>query len=140
MGLDMYLEVKRAKGPEGQTGLTGACGGLFGLAPASDNEEVGYWRKFYELDNFISNLQHRESEDNAEAVELTTAQLFAIMQYCVEKANDFVKGEDITEYEANGDLLDYEYTVAQWTDAANTFGKALQMALNGDTVYYRNWY
>ena len=140
MGLDMYLEVKRVKETGKPKGLTGACGGLFGIAPASENEEVGYWRKFYDLDRYISELQERTEDDNCEAIELDAAQLIDIANYCAAMARDFVAENAVDDWVADDEGTWYEQRVMEWVDAATTFTQAAMDAMNGDVFYYRNWY
>lgn len=53
MGLDQYLRAKTTK--REYKGATGACSGLFGIAPADNGMvEIGYWRKAYDQDKLIS--------------------------------------------------------------------------------------
>lgn len=52
MGLDQYLYIKR-KNKTDYKPATGFCGGMFGLAPDLGGEEIGYWRKDYEVDKVI---------------------------------------------------------------------------------------
>lgn len=65
MGLDMYLDAKTKLSGFGKNESTGACGGLFPIAPKMKEErvEIGYWRKAYEVCDTILWRVGNQSED-----------------------------------------------------------------------------
>lgn len=60
MGLDQYLLAKvsnKEKLAQLKTEATGACGGLFPLTIKTNGKaELGYWRKWYQFDNYMWDL------------------------------------------------------------------------------------
>lgn len=117
MGLDMYLEAKYKN--QKDSGLRGACGGLFPVAPNSDYEEIGYWRKFYELSEFLWKKLDITDDLNCEHIEMSEQDLLDVIDFCNNKLN-----ED----------SEWEYTL-------DVFEKALNLMRNEDaTIYYLEWY
>lgn len=135
MGLDMYLTVQRKKGLTKEPGVRGACGGLFGIAPKTegDHEEVGYWRKAYELDDIISRVQGRTDDDNAVELPLSVAQVEAIIKEIEWNISEVE--EDTSDYCSSGwDLEDMRHSLAVFTQALS------DATINGDEFFYMNWY
>ena len=117
MGLDMYLEAKY-KGQK-DSGLRGACGGLFPLAPKSDNEEIGYWRKNYDLSDFLWKQLDITEDMNCESIEMSEQDLLDVINFCEGKLK---KNQE------------WQYTL-------DVFNKALNLMRNEDaTIYYLEWY
>ena len=93
MGLDMYLTVKtKTKGD----GLRGAAGGLIGICPSTeqtdDSIEVGYWRKQYELDDYLIDLlRYREPYDdgyNCVPLEMDEHELNEVIDYLTQMIDE----------------------------------------------------
>lgn len=131
MGLDMYLKTNARTGNKY---ATGACGGLFPLAPAMDKEEteIGYWRKNYKLDDYILNLLNTEDVDpNCVDFEVSEEDCQSII--------DFAKEEQAI-LEEGGDDENGWYCVDDWKYTVKTFKKALRLIQQGFTVKYMCWY
>ena len=122
MGLDMYLLIKRKHGMQGNSGVRGACGGLFNVAPVTEeaHEEFAYWRKRYKLDRLICEIQNRTDDDNAKELPLTDINIL-----------DIIHGIDDLEYY---DEDDREADKEIFLDALSAYYK------NGDEIFYMNWY
>ena len=70
MGLDQYLKAKTNSVKHKPS--TGACGGLFPLAP-SDNgtTEIGYWRKAYDVSDYLRQVLEIYDDFNLEDKEIS---------------------------------------------------------------------
>ena len=138
MGLDMYLTVQRKKGLTKEAGVRGACGGLFNIAPETedDHEEVGYWRKVYALDDIISNVQGRTDDDNAVELPLSISQIEAIINEIKWNIDETeAETEEDESYWVNGwDLEKMNYSLEVFTQALS------DAKTNGDKFFYMNWY
>ena len=120
MGLDMYLEAKYKE--QKNTGLTGACSGLIPLAPKTENEEIGYWRKKYELSKFLWQQLGITDDDNCVPFEISEQDLLDVINFCEEKIKQ-------NPFDDN------------WKYSLNTFDNALNLMREKDaTIYYREWY
>ena len=117
---------------------TGACGGLFPLAPTNklDEEElteIGYWRKNYKLQDFLfDEIIDCEGEDP----NLTK---FLLNEDQIKRLVKFAKGEK-RYIEETGDDDDGWYDVGQWEYTIKTFNKALRLNRQGNDIYYECWY
>ena len=134
MGLDMYLYTSnQAKKKQS----TGACGGLFPLAPANEHEgvelqEMGYWRKNYKLNEYIVNdVVVCDEEPNLIKFPLSVDDLENIRQ--------FAKSEKLY-LEEGGDDENGWYTIEEWEYTIKTFNKAIRQAKQGFNIYYECWY
>lgn len=117
MGLDMYLEAKYKK--QKNSGLRGACSGLFPIAPKSDCEEIGYWRKNYELSDFLWEQLDITNDMNCESIEMSEQDLLDVINFC------------------EGELKKNP----EWQYTLNVFNKALNLMRSEDaTIYYLEWY
>ena len=136
MGLDMYLFVKRPH--ETGKGLsTGACGGLFGIVPdIGDGTEIGYWRKFYELDSFLG---HSEDE-----FELTREEVENALEFVQDHLVAFDEGKDLDWdefYDTYGFEPADEWDRYKWEDSVGIFENALKLMDTEDAkVFYCRWY
>ena len=136
MGLDQYLIIKPGKKQEGGSEtLTGACGGLFPLAPRREDGEIeaGYWRKAYNFDDFmwdeVIKPEVEEIEDvNLERYELSKDQVKMIL----ETAKAMVAEDDFT----------YDWDREDWEHTVEVFEPVLTlMDLDPDAkVYYMIWF
>ena len=139
MGLDMYLRAKTTK--RDYTGATGACGGLFTMAPEDNGMvEIGYWRKAYDqqalftevissFDSGHDNCVHFKVEKNEieEIIETAKAILAEV------------------EFDEDGSDPTSEYYTAfsqdKWIDTVEYFTEALKI-LEEDPeaeIYYCQW-
>lgn len=178
MGLDMYLKVKHKPQNEleaiataiedKKTTLTGACGGLFSIAPDDNGcEEIGYWRKAYDqrdiiLDNIASYGDREDGEDNCvdfyispEEVDKILAEAKAMVSK-IEKdyamlpqEEKFFIDEDGKKYENS--IEDYSElcsstgtfcSYTKWKDTVEFFTKARKIYLNEPEaeIYFEQWY
>lgn len=128
MGLDMYLSVKTNDKNKvvGKTDHTGACGGLmpFTIANKNGEQEIGYWRKQYRLADRLTMMLYGDDDegDNLVPKEMTIEDIKDIIEFAKEQ---------LKEDAYNSNVWDYTIKV---------FKKALQLAKQGDTVIYEQWY
>lgn len=142
MGLDMYLSVKtKTKG----NGLRGAAGGLIGICPSTeetdDSIEVGYWRKFYELDDYLIDLlSYREPNDveyNCVPLEMDQSELNEVIDYLTQMIDE----KDL--YMRNSWGWDSREEYEEYLEESiGMFRKALSyLTTDPDArVYYMRWY
>jgi len=140
VGLDQYL-VAKFKDARETNNLTGACGGLFPLAPKSDKTEIGYWRKFYKLDEIIRD-QKEISEDewdklNCEDIPLTLEDCTWLKDYASEEILALREWWNDEEPDQNNDdYWDYQ----EWSATLDIFEKAIKLIKDeGAQVYYKYW-
>ena len=133
MGLDQYLIIKPSKKKEGGSAtLTGACGGLFGLAPKREDGEIeaGYWRKAYSFDDYMWNevIETEDEDTNLTRYELSKDQVKMVL----ETAKALV---------AEGDFIDDDEE-EDWKHTVEVFEPVLTlMELDpGAKVYYMIWF
>ena len=125
MGLDMYLEAKR-KNPA-KVGLTGACGGLIPLAPKSDNEEIGYWRKNYSLSEFLWEELGITDNDNCVPFEMSEPQIKDAIEFC----------ENCIRKNPCPNWIDKR----EWEQSLGVFKNALELVQKEQAqIFYREWY
>ena len=139
MGLDQYL-IAKIKGAE-TNNLTGACGGLFPLAPTSDKTEIGYWRKFYKLEELIMECKNMSREKyeqkNCKDIPLSEKDCKFIKSYAEEEMyelEDWWHG-DIEKLLDSDDGWDY----GNWNKTVQIMKKAIELISNGAKVYYKYW-
>ena len=127
MGLDQYLKAKTNSVKHKPS--TGACGGLFPLAP-SDNgtTEIGYWRKAYDVSDYLRQVLERYDDVNLEDKEISYNKVVEIIDY----ANE--------QLERN--KFENEYERADWQDVVTAFTKAKEILENDPVaeIYYMEWY
>ena len=145
MGLDQYLLAKMKTKKNKTEDLTGACGGLFGFAPKNANgmQEIGYWRKFYKLDDLIAELFLDKDPDgdywsmNCKDIPLDEDDLIHIRCYAEEEIdmiNEQYEGEEVPEYSE-----DY-YQKINWEKTRDVFAKAFELVkTKGAKIYYKYW-
>ena len=141
MGLDQYI-VAKVKGKKETGGLTGACGGLFPMAPKSDKTEIGYWRKFYKLDELIMELKGFDYDEweemNCEDVRLYKKDCQHFLDYAKEEVaeiEDWYDG-DLDKIYDSDDGWDYQH----WKDTEEFFQEALNLITEEHaTIYYKYW-
>lgn len=133
MGLDQYLIIKPSRKQEGGSDtLTGACGGLFPLAPKREDGEIeaGYWRKAYSFDDYMwEEVIKPEKEDvNLERYELSKDQVKKVL----ETAKAMV---------AESEFVD-DWEEDDWRHTVEVFEPVLTlMDLDPDAkVYYMIWH
>lgn len=125
MGLDMYLEANYEK--MSFEGLRGACGGLMPWAPKSKNEEIGYWRKNYELSSFMRELLELTEDDNCVPKEMSIQDLEEALLF----AEDCVKCNPCPNW-----INDIE-----WNETVDIFENAISLIKKENAkIYYREWY
>lgn len=128
MGLDMYLLAKHSRIKK--TGTTGACGGLFPMTIATENNtmEIGYWRKNYRLDEKLTNMLFDNcEEDNCVKKEMCKGQILEIIDYAKWQLEE-------KDYE------DGWYCDDDWKYTIKTFKDALTRINRGEQIYYEKWY
>lgn len=133
MGLDQYL---RTNAPTGQEHATGACGGLFPLAPkmGEDQREIGYWRKNYRLNEYLLEelgLGNDYEDVNCEDLPMTEDQIEDVISYAKGRKELLEEGYDCDD--GWYDISDWEYTM-------KTFKKALKLKQQGYDIIYSIWY
>lgn len=133
MGLDQYLRTNARKGNEY---ATGACGGLFPLAPkmSEGQREIGYWRKNYKLNDYLLNelgLGDEYEDVNCEDLPMSENQ--------IEMAIGFAKIEK-EMLEEDKTLDDGWYNVSDWEYTIKTFKEALKLKQQGYDIIYSIWY
>ena len=133
MGLDQYLRTNAKKGNEY---ATGACGGLFPIAPkmSEEQQEIGYWRKNYKLNNYLLNeLGLGDEYEDVNCVDLP------MTEDQIKMAIDFAKIEKEI-LEEGGDSDDGRYNVSVWEYTMKTFKEALKLKQQGYDIIYSIWY
>lgn len=141
MGLDQYL-VAKFKDVKETNNLTGACGGLFPMAPKSDKTEIGYWRKFYKLDDLIREEKQftddEWDEKNCEDIRLTKADCKYIQSYAEEEVyalEEWYEG-NMGRLENSEDFWDYQ----DWETTIDIMKKAIKMIEEDKAkIYYKYW-
>jgi len=140
MGLDMYLRAKTTKRPYG--GATGACGGLFNLAPEDDGmTEIGYWRKAYDQQALICDTikSYTPADDNCVDFIITPKEIDVILT----KANKALKSIEFDEEGGKADSDSYTWNSKnKWEDTIKFFEEAKKI-LEEDPeaeIYYCQWY
>lgn len=127
MGLDQYLRAK-TKTVE-QKSATGACGGLFPIAPANNGTtEIGYWRKAYAVSDYLRNVLDVDDTFNLEDKEISYEQVIDILTY----AQHVVAEKDFSD----------AYEESDWLDTVDFFTIAKEILENDpDTqIYYMEWF
>ena len=128
MGLDMYL-LSKGKGFK-KSGTTGACGGLFPMTIATDDNtiEIGYWRKNYKLDEYLTDMLFGCGEEDNCVKKLMDAEQ-------IQKVINFAKDElEFKDYE------DGWYDDDEWKRTITIFKDALKRFNRGEHIYYEKWY
>ena len=70
MGLDQYLRAKTKSVK--QKSSRGACDGLFPIAPANKGTtEIGYWRKAYDVSDYLRQVLEIYDDFNLEDKEIS---------------------------------------------------------------------
>ena len=147
MGLDMYLTIKKPN--HTGEGLRGACGGMFGIRPSTeetnDSIEVGYWRKFYGLDEFlVSYLGHLVPEGANSGFNCVPLPIsIDDMDYIIERLEFFISEhiylDTIFYDEEDADTSEY----LDYLGAALESFKTARRYLEEDseaTAYYMCWF
>lgn len=138
MGLDMYLNAKSKRLKSKETSHTGACGGLFPLAPKKEAEEVeiGYWRKAYDVQELIMEYVElgESGDDNCVPFPLgktTVEDILAIAKENFEEYKDFADEESEEGWKAY-----------QWGKTVEIFTRAVEIyAADPDAeITYLQWY
>lgn len=129
MGLDMYL-FKKSKLADTSKGATGACGGLFPIAPATYGkmEEIGYWRKAYSVCDYILMLLDTPYLDvNCKNLRVKKAYCEEILQ----KAKRKLEEEDFQD----------DWEKENWKDTITIFKRALEaIEKEKAQIYFHIWY
>ena len=139
IGLDQYL-VADIHSKE-TNNLTGACGGLFPMAPKSDKTEVGYWRKHYALDRLVKEIKDFSDDEwdtmNCKDVMLTEKNCRSILSYAQEEMQEMESWYDdnIEELMDSNDGWDY----SKWSKTVEIMEKALRLIELGGKIYYKYW-
>ena len=145
MGLDQYLLAKFKEGKKVETdNLTGACGGLFGIAPRSDKTEIGYWRKFYKLDGLVEEYYEENLAEGQEGYETMNCKDIELSKKFCQEMMDYAKEEiaEIIEWhdgEPEEDNEDY-WNLRDWESTAEIFEKAIKLIDEEDAkIFYKYW-
>ena len=84
MGLDQYLRAKTKSVK--QKSSRGACDGLFPIAPANKGTtEIGYWRKAYDVSDYLRQVLEISDDFNLEDKEISYNKVVEIIDYANEK-------------------------------------------------------
>lgn len=149
MGLDMYL-MKRSELIRDENGEY--------VKP--DDIEVGYFRKFNALHNYITTVLTDHAGTNCEEINLSTEQLTDILETLEKAAAILEKGvydaeansydedtcEQIEEFFAPTSGFFFGSTeIDDWfrddvNDAIPVIRSVLDMSKNGDKIYYYSWW
>ena len=127
MGLDQYLKA-RTKTVEHKS-CRGACGGLFPIAPKDNGAtEIGYWRKAYDVSDYLRQVLELYDDFNLEDKEISYNKVVEIIDY----ANE--------QLERN--KFESEYERVDWQDVVTAFTKAKEILENDPDaeIYYMEWY
>ena len=126
MGLDQYLLLKRPNKKE--KSVLGIMDGWFPLGIKSDKQQIGYWRKAYEVSDLILNIVDWDSNEdhNCKDLPLTKENIMTIITYAKKELNNYPDNED-------EDIWRYTLT---------TFKKALNIISTEPdcTIYYKEWF
>lgn len=133
MGLDMYLRART--NVREYKGATGACNGLFGIAPEDDDMvEIGYWRKAYDQRKLIE----KYGEETEYGIYLSLDNVKNIL----DDAKNILKTHTFNEF---GDDIsiqsDTYYCEEKWKDTIKFFEEA-EKIYNEDPnakIYYLAW-
>lgn len=127
MGLDQYLRA-RTKLVE-QKSSRGACDGVFPIGPANrGTTEIGYWRKAYDVSDYLRQVLEIYDDFNLEDKEISYNKVVEIIDYANEKLER--------------DKFESEYERADWQDVITAFTMA-KWILEKDPdaqIYYMEWY
>ena len=127
MGLDQYLKAKTNSVKHKPS--TGACGGLFPIAPKDNGtSEIGYWRKAYAVSSYLRNTLEIDDDFNLEYKEISYEKVLEIIEYAKNLLNE--------------NAFEYEYEKRDWQDVVTAFTKA-KWFLDNDSnaqIYYMEWY
>jgi len=127
MGLDQYLRAKTKSVK--QKSSRGACDGLFPLAPKDNGKtEIGYWRKAYDVSDYLRQVLEIYDDFNLEDKEISYNKVVEIIDYANEKL------------ERN--KFDSEYEKADWQNVVSAFTTAKRILENDPDaqIYYMEWY
>ena len=127
MGLDQYLRAKPKSVK--QKSSRGACDGLFPIAPANKGTtEIGYWRKAYDVSDYLRQVLEIYDDFNLEDKEISYNKVVEIIDYANEKL------------ERN--KFDSEYEKADWQNVVSAFTTAKRILENDPDaqIYYMEWY
>lgn len=127
MGLDQYLRAKTKSVK--QKSSRGACDGLFPIAPANKGTtEIGYWRKAYDVSDYLRQVLEIYDDFNLEDKEISYNKVVEIIDYANEKLER--------------DKFDSEYEKADWQNVVSAFTKAKRILDNDPDaqIYYMEWY
>lgn len=127
MGLDQYLRAKTKSVK--QISSRGACDGLFPLAPKDNGKtEIGYWRKAYDVSDYLRQVLEIYDDFNLEDKEISYNKVVEIIDYANEKL------------ERN--KFDSEYEKADWQNVVSAFTTAKRILENDPNaqIYYMEWY
>ena len=140
MGLDQYC-IAKYKECEANN-LTGACGGLIPLAPTSKGTEIGYWRKFYKLDDVIRDMKGFSDEQwerkNFKEIPLSKKECEQILSYAQEEKYELEEWwhNDLDRLMESDDGWDY----SDWSKTEQIMKKALELIGEKKAkIYYKYW-
>lgn len=140
MGLDMYLRAKTSK--RNYEGATGACSGLFGIAPEDDGMiEIGYWRKAYDQQELICDTiaSYDGHEDNCVNFKVERNEIEEIIKTAKQILEEAEFDEDGSDPNSTWNTWCSE---DKWKDTIEFFTEALKI-LDEDPdaeIYYCQWY
>ena len=145
MGMDQYLRAKTNK--REYQGATGACSGLFGIAPEDNGMvEIGYWRKAYDQNDLISTTVSAQ-EDETGHVRILKDEIDEIIEKATQILSthefDEEDGYDLTTSEDYGGFRTFSTfdSKRKWEDTINFFKEAKKI-LEEDSnaeIYYCIW-
>lgn len=126
MGLDQYLLLER---PNKKTkSVLGIMNGYFPLGIESDKQQIGYWRKAYEVSDLILNIVDWDFKEDHNCVDLplTKENIMAIITYAEKELNNYPDNED-------EDI--WRYTLTIFKEALNIISTEPDC-----TIYYKEWF
>ena len=126
MGLDQYLLLERPN--KKVKSVLGVMDGWFPFGLKSDKQQIGYWRKAYEVSNLILDIINWNYDEDHNCVDLplTKRDIKTIITHAETVLNNCSDDED-------EDIWRYTLT---------TFKKALNIISTEPdcTVYYKEWF
>lgn len=126
MGLDQYLLLERSN--KKVKSVLGIMNGFFPLGIQSDKQQIGYWRKAYEVSDLILNTidWNFDEDHNCLDLPLTKENIETIIKHAEAELNNCPDNED-------------EY---MWRDTLMIFKRALNIISTEPdcTVYYKEWF
>ena len=126
MRLDQYLLLER---PNKKTkSVLGVMNGWFPCGIESDKQQIGYWRKAYDVSDLILNIVDWDfkKDHNCEDIPLTKENIIKIITHAEKRLNNCSDTED--------EII--------WRHTLTAFKRALNIIITEPdcTIYYKEWF